>query len=561
MKNKLVFPQLNDKSFSHPTDANALSAVQKLKGLDTLINTMNRASFEKIFRIQSMGDCVKVTKKTCRSVYDKVELCAKILHMPIPEVFISQNPFVSALTTGTYSPMIQIFSGLIDSVDDEELLSVIAHEMGHIKCGHVLYHMAATFLQMGATILGPLKIITNTTMSLGLLEWKRKAELSADRASLLATQDIKPVIHVLMKLAGGTRKIAEQIDYNDFLEQSKQYREMAAGLSGTALKISLNLLRTHPFPVMRAAEIEEWSRSDEYKAILNNGISLSKSTFDFSSIPANLKAGAGEKKSVPLSWDTPNLGSVSGYNIYRSTKRISGFEQIRTLNGRDNNSYTDTNLDNGKEYFYYVKSFDFCYKESQASETVSAITREIPRSIDSISVKDDSVREAEITWSVGYNLSQPAKINIYRSEDDINNPKKIVSLDPDQSEYTDKNLKDGTVYYYYIKIDNKGLLSEPSKMVSITTKPLPQAPPNLTAEYSHENVCLKWNPADQAETYSVYTQQLLLDKRNGSTHETYFNIVSGLKPGRKMTFYVRSVDRFFRESEKSGEVSVEVPFE
>ncbi|MCP4349378.1 MAG: hypothetical protein GY795_28190 [Desulfobacterales bacterium] len=336
---------------------------------------------------------------------------------------------------------------------------------------------------------------------------------------------------------------------------------MAGGLSGTAFKLYLNLLRTHPFPVMRAAEIEEWSRSDEYKAVLDNGIPLSKSTFDFSNIPANLKAGSGEKKSVPLSWDMPNLGSVSGYNIYRSTKHISEFEQIKTINGRDSNSYTDVNLDNGKEYFYYVKSFDFCYKESQASETVSATTRQAPGAIDSISVKDDPVREAEITWSVGYDLPQSAKINIYRSGNDINNPKKIVSLDPDQSGYTDKNLKDGTVYYYYIKIENKELLSEPSKMVSITTRPLPQAPSGLTAEYSHGNVYLKWNPADSAETYSVYTQQFLLDKRNGSAHETCFNIVSGLKQGRKMTFYVRSVDRFLRESEKSGEASVEIPFD
>lgn len=167
--NRLCFPKLNEKSFLHPTDAIALAGVQKLKGLDILINAMNKVSYEKLFRIQSMGDDVRVSKRTCQNIYNKVELCAKVLNMPIPDVFINQSPFLNALTTGTDSPMIQIYSGIIDYMDDEELLAVIAHEMGHIKCGHVLYHTAASALQLGTEMLGPLKIFANAAFAVTLL--------------------------------------------------------------------------------------------------------------------------------------------------------------------------------------------------------------------------------------------------------------------------------------------------------------------------------------------------------------------------------------------------------
>lgn len=523
---------------------------------------MNKVSYEKLFRLQSMGDDVRVTQNSCKSIYDKVALCSKILNMPIPDVFINQSPVVNAFTTGTASPMIQIYSGLIDFFDDDELLAVIAHEMGHIKCGHVLYRMVTSFVQLGTSVLGPLKFLTDATIAVSLLEWERKSELSADRAALLVTQDIKPVISMLMKLAGGSEKIAGEIDYDDFLEQSRQYREMAAGLSGGAYKLYLNILRTHPFPVMRAAEIEEWSRTDEYRRILKNGSECRGIEFHFNNVPIKIEAISGKKRSIPLTWSVPEVGNISAYNIYRNAEnnddgsKNDGFKLVKSVSGRENNSYTDTGLEDGTVYYYYIKSLDFYNREGNATKIVSAKTKEVPNSIQEIDAKSDLIREIEIKWSVGYHLPKSSKINLYRGDDNTSKHRKIKSFDSTQSSYLDRQLKDGVSYFYWIRIEEDGLLSDTSQIVSARTKPLPLPPPNFAVKCFFNCLEFQWSPVSDVISYSIYEKNILFDKKISTTNQTFCRIDKVLKPDENHTYYVKSVDKYSRESEKSDDYKV-----
>ena len=102
-------------------------------------------------------------------------------------------------------------------------------------------------------------------MLIGLLEWMRKAELSADRAGLLALQDPNKSLHSFMTLAGGGEP--GETDLNEFLIQADEYRK-----SGDAADIVfrvLNLLgATHPFHVLRAAELRDWIEAGEYDRVL-----------------------------------------------------------------------------------------------------------------------------------------------------------------------------------------------------------------------------------------------------------------------------------------------------
>ena len=56
--------------------------------------------------------------------------------------------------------------------------------------------------------------------------WYRQSELTADRAGLLASQDLDAVINTEMKLAGGSRKLFAQMDREAFLQQGRDYEEM-----------------------------------------------------------------------------------------------------------------------------------------------------------------------------------------------------------------------------------------------------------------------------------------------------------------------------------------------
>src|ERR1700678_1013453 len=92
----------------------------------------------------------------------------------------------------------------------------------------------------------------------GLEEWFRKSELSCDRAGLLAGQDINASRRVLMKLAGGAR-LAE-MNADAFHEQAHEY-DAVPDLRDSVLKILQLQGNTHPFAVVRFAEIDYWYAS------------------------------------------------------------------------------------------------------------------------------------------------------------------------------------------------------------------------------------------------------------------------------------------------------------
>ena len=100
-----------------------------------------------------------------------------------------------------------------------------------------------------------------------LSEWQRKSELSADRAGLLATQDPATAFRVHMKLASGSGDLSE-LDQTSFFAQGQEYLD-SADLRDSVLKLLLIERATHPYAVVRAAELRRWVDSGEYTQILS----------------------------------------------------------------------------------------------------------------------------------------------------------------------------------------------------------------------------------------------------------------------------------------------------
>lgn len=74
------------------------------------------------------------------------------------------------------------------------------------------------------------------------------------------------------------------------------------------------------------------------------------------SAPSSLVATAGDE-SVGLAWPANSEPDLAGYNVYRSLTTGTGYSKI---NGAlvETNSYNDTSLTNGTEYFYVVTALD-----------------------------------------------------------------------------------------------------------------------------------------------------------------------------------------------------------
>ncbi len=227
-------------------------------------------------RVNFMASSVKITPAQCPDLHAKLQVACTTLGVDMPDFFLQQNPLVNAFTFGMEKHVIVLHSALIERLNDEETLAVIAHEVGHIHAEHALYLTAARLFELlmkvsltmipGGEIA---KFILNATVSSALLAWARRAELSCDRAALLVVQDPHVIGSTMMKLAGGT--FASKMDYEQFLEQGKEFQKHCDEnqLDNFWANI-INAGQTHPFPIWRVSEIIKWEESGEYGEVMKN---------------------------------------------------------------------------------------------------------------------------------------------------------------------------------------------------------------------------------------------------------------------------------------------------
>ena len=270
------FADLNKHDYIHPADSKALAALRAIPGIDTALRQLLKVTGESAMRVMFMASAVQVTPQQCPDLYAKLQVACTTLGVDMPDFFVQQNPLVNAFTGGVDKSVIVLWTGLVERLNDEELLAVIAHEVGHIHAEHVLYLTAARLIEalMNASVAALLpgsdiiKFIVSTGISSALLAWARRAELSCDRAALLVTQDPHVIGRTMMKLAGGT--FASKIDYDLFLEQAREFQKNYDSKKLDRFWADLlNAGLSHPFPIWRVAEVLKWVDDGQYEALMN----------------------------------------------------------------------------------------------------------------------------------------------------------------------------------------------------------------------------------------------------------------------------------------------------
>ena len=266
------FPGISSEAFEHPTDRSALQALRAAPGIDWVFRKFNEFGGDRAARMYCMSDNVRVGPKQFRQLHEILVESCEILDMPVPQLYVDQLPFVNAYTFGVESPIIVLYSGLIDLLDEDEWRVIIGHELGHIKSKHVMYRQIAEFLFRLLSMLGGRTLGLGRAAGMGLFaaffHWYRQSELTADRAALLVSQDPIAVQNTLMKLAGGSRRLFEQMDHEAFLEQGREYQELGKDFLNQLFAMGQTLRMTHPFPAVRALEADGWAKSNEWKSIL-----------------------------------------------------------------------------------------------------------------------------------------------------------------------------------------------------------------------------------------------------------------------------------------------------
>jgi len=265
---RVRFPGISPRAYEHPADRGALTTLRSVPGFAQVLRAVSGAFAERGERLLSLSSSIRVGPRQYPEL-DKIRNeCAEILDVtPVPELYVTRNPVPNAMTIGLDAPFIVITTGLVEALDTEGLRFAIGHEVGHALSGHALYRtMLLRLLQLLTSMSWmPVGYWGLRAVIAALREWYRKAELSADRAGLLCTQDAATALRTHVLLAGAVDP--SEVDTEAFLAQAREY-ESEGDVRDSVLKVLNVIDLSHPLAVVRAAELQKWADSEEYPAIL-----------------------------------------------------------------------------------------------------------------------------------------------------------------------------------------------------------------------------------------------------------------------------------------------------
>ncbi|QHU99605.1 peptidase M48 [Synechocystis sp. CACIAM 05] len=270
MSNSIPLVGLKADHFRHPLDQMATTNLKQIPGLDLMVRGLLGSVAEQFFALNNLAASVRVGEKQLPHLHQLLLDACKTLDLEAPELYIQQNPQPNAYTFAMRGkkPFMVMHTSLVDMLTPAEIQAVMAHELGHLKCEHGVYLTLANIMVLAAGLIPNWGAVLTQSLQSQMLEWVRCAEFSCDRAALLAVQDPKVVMSVLMKLAGGSPQLAPLLNLDAFIDQAREYDRLGEDEMGAMLKNMQTQNLTHPVPVLRAREIDRWSDSQTYQNLL-----------------------------------------------------------------------------------------------------------------------------------------------------------------------------------------------------------------------------------------------------------------------------------------------------
>ncbi len=247
-------------AYAYRLDHSTRRAFQTVKPVELAVASTVRM-WKNVWRNELLGSAVKVSDRQFPRLQSIAQRCADTLHIPTPQIFVVSSPTLNAATYGTNEEsFIMVHSALVDHYSDEELLTVIGHECGHIHNSHVVYLTALHFL---TRVAGAFTQWIAQPAVMALLAWSRRAEITCDRAGMLCSGSDSASERALTKLALGSRKLYEEFNLEAFLEQ---YQEGKEGMGR-----HLEAFASHPYLPKRVLAMRVFGESEIYRRATGRG--------------------------------------------------------------------------------------------------------------------------------------------------------------------------------------------------------------------------------------------------------------------------------------------------
>ena len=263
------------KNYTHDMDRKALTALKMFPMFPKLCEAYSSCFDEKKQRLDLLSSAVRLGENQMPEIYNLLPPICEKLGISVPELYYikSAKNDVNAFTGGVHEPFICITSALVDTIPNELIANVLAHECGHIACNHLLYHsMAKTLIKVvdtgiGLTPLSNNKIINRymtPNLIRGLLYWERCSELSADRAAVLCDGGADKMVDTLLAIYG-----YGDANHEEMIRQAYDMRALInSSKDNAAIEKMMIQYDSHPRMTNRIYESVEWSKSEQFCLLL-----------------------------------------------------------------------------------------------------------------------------------------------------------------------------------------------------------------------------------------------------------------------------------------------------
>ncbi|MBD2356612.1 M48 family metallopeptidase [Tolypothrix sp. FACHB-123] len=266
---------LHPDSYQHPFDRKALAALQKMPGLPLLLKKINEYGIDRLLRLQKLGNEFRVNPRNFPKLHNPLVETCQILDEPVPDLYLYRGTgHISTYTIGVEKPLIGVNLETLEWLEAEELLFVFGHEIARIKGKYLTYQQLAVVMPLLKNV------ISSTTLGFGglavngieiaLYNWIMMAKLTADRAGLLACQDIDIAIASLMKLGGLPSEYLTPEVIEDFTQQAREFQFQELEGLDQVTKIFSFMEYQIPWHVMRASELLKWVETSAYTQLMES---------------------------------------------------------------------------------------------------------------------------------------------------------------------------------------------------------------------------------------------------------------------------------------------------
>jgi Zn-dependent protease with chaperone function/uncharacterized tellurite resistance protein B-like protein len=218
----------------------------------------NRRQIDQGIRERLLKEGIRLSERLSPRIYRVFSEVSQALGLETQaEVFCLPSPEINAFAVldvrkdTTYS-LVGVTATALEKLEDAELRSILGHELGHILFGN---NRLAALISTDAA--NPSVTVLPALGESLYLRWRKKAEISADRVSVLASRDFRATATSLLKATFGLSERNLNLDIEALVNQVDEIRGRP--------ELMEEVFASHPLLPIRLKAVELFSRSAKAK--------------------------------------------------------------------------------------------------------------------------------------------------------------------------------------------------------------------------------------------------------------------------------------------------------